>query len=159
MTFDKYFNAEVGTVMETNEGGSGAVDGVSITKTVRKMTGDELNNLGFLGDFDWESSTEVMQIPICGFIYPGNGQDGMFGDGTMTILRSTDWSSNYDLVKKLRPVEEGGLNQSYENGAYPYNEAMNWCMYIRTDRNTGLFSGSRKSLGDQIRCVRDVNVK
>lgn len=167
MTFDKYFNAEVGTVMTTNAGGTGAVDGVSITKTVRKMTGDELNNLGFLGDFDWESSTEVMQIPICGFIYPGNGQDGMFGDGTMTILRSTDWSSNYDLVKKLLPYEydtgsdseNPNYNYPYSTDAYPYNEAMNWCMYIRTDRNTGLFSGSRKSLGDQIRCVRDVNVK
>lgn len=159
MTFDKYFNSAVGELTTTNNGGTGSIEGIDINKEVRVMTGEELAGLGFYTDFDWESSTEVMQLPLCGFIYPGQGQDGMYCDGEMTILRCTDWSSNYDLVKKLRPVEEGGLNESYENGAYPYNEAMNWCMYIRTDRNTGLFSGSRKSLGDQIRCVRDVNVK
>ena len=123
------------------------------------MTGAELNNLGFLTDFDWDTPTEVMQIPICGFIYTAMGVDGMYGDGDMTILRCTDWTNNYDLARKVRPVEEGGEGLMFENGPYPYNEALNWCAYIRTDRNTGLFSGSRKSLGDQIRCVRDVNAK
>lgn len=154
MSFDKYFSASVGSEVITNEGGTSSTEGSVVTKTVRKMTGDELNNLGFYGDFDWESSTETMQIPICGFIYTAMGVDGMYGDGDMTILRCTDWSQNYDVAYKV-----GTLGLSYSEGAYPYNEAMNWCCYVRTDRNTGLFSGSRKSLGDQIRCVRDVNAE
>ena len=153
MSFDKYYNAEVGELGTTNVGGTSSIEGVSINKSVRIMTGDELNNLGFLTDFNWNDATETIQIPICGFIYPALGVDGMFEDGEMTILRCTDWSTNYDLAQKLKDGE------TYANGAYPYNEAMNWCAYIRTDRNTGLFSGSRKSLGDQIRCVRDVNAK
>lgn len=159
MNFDKYYNAEVGYIYTSNPGGSTAIEGASINKEVRVMTGAELNNLGFLTDFDWDTPTEVMQIPICGFIYTAMGVDGMYGDGDMTILRCTDWTNNYDLARKVRPVEEGGEGLTFENGAYPYNEALNWCAYIRTDRNTGLFSGSRKSLGDQIRCVRDVNAK
>lgn len=159
MTFDKYYNSSLGQLTVTNPTGTGAIDGVNITKDVRIMTGVELQSLGFYNDFDWESSTEVMQIPICGFIYTTMGVDGMFGDGDMTILRCTDWSENYDVARKVRPVEEGGLGQSYTEGQYPYNEAMNWCCYVRTDRNTGLFSGSRKCLGDQIRCVRDVTAQ
>lgn len=159
MSFDKYYNSEVGTQTITNSGGLGSIDGININKDVRIMTGWELYDLGFYDDFDWDSATEVMQFPICGFIYPGQGQDGMFYDGKMTILRCTDWYKNYDLVKSLRPVEEGGSDATYTEGAYPYNEAMNWCAYIRTDRNTGMFSGSRKTLGDQIRCVRDINAK
>lgn len=150
MTFDKYFNASVGSLTTTNQSGGGG-------KSARVMTGTQLRNLGFFSDYNWDKSTEVMQIPICGFIYTSMGVDGMFGDGDMTILRCTDWSTNYDVVHKIRPVEEGGLGESYTEGAYPYNEAMNWCMYVRTDRNTGLFSGSRKCLGAQIRCVRDIN--
>lgn len=151
MSFDKYFSAEVGSEVMTNSGGVSSIEGVDINKTVRMMTGTELNDLGFYTDFDWETTTEVMHIPICGFIYTAMGVDGMFGDGDMTILRCTDWSNNYDVITKL--------DQEYTEGAYPYNEALNWCCYIRTDRNTGLFSGSRKSLGDQIRCVRDVNAE
>lgn len=159
MSFDKYFNADVGSLYTTNPGGATVIDGASINKTVRVMSGEQLNNLGFLTDFNWDTPTEVMQIPICGFIYTAMGVDGMFGDGDMTILRCTDWSTNYDLARKIRPTAEGGGNMSFSEGNYPYNEAMNWCAYIRTDRNTGLFSGSRKALGDQIRCVRDVNAK
>lgn len=159
MSFDKYFNASVGSLITTNTGQSGSVAGVSINKTVRMMTGQQLNDLGFLTDFNWETPTEVMQIPICGFIYTAMGVDGMYADGDMTILRCTDWTENYDLARKLRPVSEGGEDMTYSEGNYPYNEGMNWCAYIRTDRNTGLFSGSRKTLGDQIRCVRDVNAK
>lgn len=151
MSFDKYFSAEVGSEVMTNSGGVSSIEGVDINKTVRMMTATELNDLGFYTDFDWETTTEVMHIPICGFIYTAMGVDGMFGDGDMTILRCTDWSYNYDVITKL--------DQEYTEGAYPYNEALNWCCYIRTDRNTGLFSGSRKSLGDQIRCVRDVNAE
>lgn len=159
MNFDEYFNADVGSIYTTNPTESSSIAGASINKTVRVMTGDELNSLGFYSDFNWDDATEVMQIPICGFIYTAMGVDGMFGDGEMTILRCTDWSNNYDLARKLRPVEEGGEGLTFANGAYPNNEALNWCAYIRTDRNSGIFSGSRKSLGDQIRCVRDVNAK
>ncbi|MBE6216188.1 MAG: fimbrillin family protein [Bacteroidales bacterium] len=159
MNFDKYYNSELGELTTTNSSGTGSLDGININKTVRKMTAWQLSDIGFYDDYNWNNPTEVMQIPICGFIYPGNREDGMYGDGQMTILRCTDWSTNYDLARRLRPVEEGGNGEEYTDGAYPYNEGMNWCMYIRTNRGAGLFSGSRKTLGDQIRCVRDVNAK
>lgn len=153
MNFDKYFNSSYGSIVTTNS------TDASIAKTARKMTGDELNTLGFYTDYDWENSTEVMQIPICGFIYTTMGVDGMYADGDMTILRCTDWSENYDLMSELKNYYGSDVASPYSEGAYPYNEAMNWCCYVRTDRNTGLFSGSRKCLGDQIRCVRDVNAQ
>lgn len=154
MNFDKYFNASVGEIVTTNSDQTASVQGSAINKEVRKMTGNQLNNLGFYTDFDWESATEKMLIPICGFIYTTLGVDGMFGDGDMTILRTTDWSNNYNVMWKITTGKK-----TYAAGKYPYNEALNWCAYVRTDRNTGLFSGSRKSLGDQIRCVRDVNAQ
>lgn len=159
MNFDKYYKGTVngsvvGSQATTNSNQSASVAGAAIQKDVWKITGNDLSNMGFYGDFDWDRATETMQIPICGFIYTTLGVDGMFGDGDMTILRCCDWSNNYNVMWKV-----GQQNRSYADGEYPYNEALNWCCYVRTDRNTGMFSGSRKSLGDQIRCVRDVNAQ
>lgn len=81
-------------------------------------------------NMDWNTPTAIMQVPACGFIYTSGG-DKLHEDGTSTILRSTDW------------VRAG----------------YNWVCYLRGDTNFGLFSGSRKALGDQIRCVRDVTAK
>lgn len=80
-------------------------------------------------EFDWSTPTAVMQVPACGFIHTSGG-DKLDNDGVSTILRSSDW-----------------VRQGY-----------NWVCYLRSDISFGLFSGSRKSLGDQIRCVRDVTV-
>lgn len=81
-------------------------------------------------NMDWNTPTAIMQVPACGFIYTSGG-DKLHEDGTSTILRSTDW------------VRAG----------------YNWVCYLRGDTNFGLFSGSRKALGDQIRCVRDVTAE
>lgn len=82
------------------------------------------------GLFDWNSPSAIMQIPACGFIHTIGG-DKLDGDGVSTVLRSSDW------------VKAG----------------YNWVCYLRSDQSFGLFDGSRKALGDQIRCVRDVTAK
>ena len=82
------------------------------------------------GLFDWNSPSAIMQIPACGFIHTIGGNK-LDGDGVSTVLRSSDW------------VRVG----------------YNWVCYLRSDQSFGLFNGSRKVLGDQIRCVRDVTAK
>lgn len=82
------------------------------------------------GLFDWNSPSAIMQIPACGFIHTLGGNK-LDGDGVSTVLRSSDW------------VRVG----------------YNWVCYLRSDQSFGLFNGSRKALGDQIRCVRDVTAK
>lgn len=82
------------------------------------------------GLFDWNSPSAIMQIPACGFIHTIGGNK-LDGDGVSTVLRSSDW------------VRVG----------------YNWVCYLRSDQSFGLFDGSRKALGDQIRCVRDVTAK
>lgn len=82
------------------------------------------------GLFDWNSPSAIMQIPACGFIHTTGGNK-LDGDGVSTVLRSSDW------------VRVG----------------YNWVCYLRSDQSFGLFDGSRKALGDQIRCVRDVTAE
>lgn len=82
------------------------------------------------GLFDWNSPSAIMQIPACGFIHTIGGNK-LDGDGVSTVLRSSDW------------VRVG----------------YNWVCYLRSDQSFGLFNGSRKALGDQIRCVRDVTAE
>lgn len=163
MSFDEYYNGKVngvsvGSQITTNSGQTASITGAAIHKDAWKISGDQLSSMGFYGDFDWDRATETLLIPICGFIYTALGVDGMFGDGEMTILRCCEWSHNYDLMAEIATYATES-EVPYAAGEYPYNEALNWCCYIRTDRNTGMFSGSRKSLGDQIRCVRDVNAQ
>ena len=84
-------------------------------------------------DFDWSLPVATMQIPACGFIYPGGSvSDGAYslnGDGINAILRTTDFN----------------------------NSSTNWVCYLRNDGwQFGLISSSRKALGEQIRCIRDV---
>ena len=82
------------------------------------------------GTFDWTTPSAVIEIPACGFIHPQGGNK-LNGDGTNAILRSSDY-----------------------NGS-----GTNWVFYLRDDDwQCGLINGSRKALGDQIRCVRDVTV-
>ena len=137
---------------------SGQADN-NVKRLVQRYTDDSFikTHPTFYTDFSWDNPTEVMQIPICGFIYTVLGNDGMYDDGNMTILRCTEHTTNYDLAKFVGNVSSTTRPNVYDNPWY--NEGMAWTAYIRTDRNTGIFSGSRKSLGDQIRCVRDVNAK
>ena len=79
-------------------------------------------------DFDWSIPSATMQVPACGFIHPGGGLY-LEGDGQDAILRTTDYA----------------------------NASTNWVCYLRNNWQFGLISSSRKALGDQIRCIRDIN--
>lgn len=89
------------------------------------------------GTFDWNTPSAIMEVPACGFIYPSNLHI-LSGDGINAILRSSDPNTT------TTPP------------------ATNWVFYLRDDEDRfvcGLVSKSRKALGDQIRCVRDVTAK
>lgn len=128
---------------------------VTFKEGYKKLT--ESGYWKFHNDFnDWDNPTESMQIPLAGFIYTGAGLDCLYFDGAMTILRCTDWNNNYDLRQR---IIEAGITD-FNNVWNKCNEAQNWCAYLRTDNaQCGVFDGSRKSLGCQIRCVRDVNAQ
>ena len=101
--------------------------------TFNGLTSEEL----FLASgLDWSTPTAIMQVPACGFIHT-TGMQGLNSDGISTILRSSDYNLTFGV----------------DNFSY------NWVCYLRRDYNFGLFNGSRKALGDQIRCVRDVTAK
>ena len=87
------------------------------------------------GTFDWSTPSAIMEVPACGFIHPSRFNI-LNGDGINAILRSSD-----------------------PNNTPP---GTNWVFYLRDDEDRfvcGLVSKSRKALGDQIRCVRDVTAK
>jgi len=89
------------------------------------------------GTFDWNTPSAIMEVPACGFIYPSNFHI-LSGDGINAILRSSDPNTT------------------------DTPPATNWVFYLRDDEDRfvcGLVSKSRKALGDQIRCVRDVTAK
>lgn len=101
--------------------------------TFNGLTSEEL----FLASgLDWSTPTAIMQVPACGFIHT-TGMQGLNSDGISTILRSSDYNLTFGV----------------DNFSY------NWVCYLRRDYNFGLFNESRKALGDQIRCVRDVTAK
>ena len=95
-----------------------------------------------LHKFDWDNPAEYMDFPLCGYIDPGDGTNsiisnhpylGAFGNGC--ILRSQEIDTSGSLGR-------------------------NWTMYfMNTFRGVTVGGGSRRTLGDQIRCVRDINAK
>lgn len=88
------------------------------------------------GTFDWSTPSAIMEVPACGFIHPST-LNILNGDGINAILRSSDPNTTN------RPPA-------------------NWVFYLRDDKDPfvcGLVSDSRKALGDQIRCVRDVTAE
>lgn len=78
--------------------------------------------------YDWDTPSAVMQVPAVGFIHP-HREYKLDGDGVNAILRTSQCSS-------------GGKN---------------WVFYLRNNWQFGLIDDSRRALGDQIRCVRDIN--
>ncbi len=94
-----------------------------------------------LHKFDWDNPAEYMDFPLCGYIDPGDNSNsvvkhhpylGAFGNGC--ILRS----------QEIDPSVAG----------------RNWTMYFMdTYKGVTVGGASRRALGDQIRCVRDVNAK
>lgn len=82
------------------------------------------------GRFDWSTPTAIMEVPACGFIHPST-ENRLNGDGINALLRADE-----------------------------PNEQYNWICYLRDDAyQFGLIKTSRKALGDQIRCVRDVTAE
>ena len=80
------------------------------------------------GRFDWSTPSAIMQVPAVGFIHPSTAHK-LDGDGENAILRTSEWKTS----------------------------GTNWVCYLRNSWKFGLISESRKALGDQIRCVRDIN--
>lgn len=90
----------------------------------------EENQADLLTRFNWSTPSAIMEIPCVGFIHP-HREYKLDGDGVNAILRTSQTGSG--------------------NGT-------NWVFYLRNDWQFGLIDGSRRALGDQIRCVRDVTV-
>ncbi len=87
-----------------------------------------------LHKFDWENPAEFMDFPLCGYIDANTPFLNDFGDGCILRAMETDLSGN--------------------------KVGRNWTIYLRNEHQGVTVGGnSRRSLGDQIRCVRDVNVE
>ena len=82
--------------------------------------------------FDWQTPSSIMETPAVGFIHPHSAFK-LDGDGINAILRTSEYNET-----------RGGYN---------------WVFYLRNDYRFGLIDDSRKALGDQIRCVRDVTAE
>ncbi len=78
----------------------------------------------------WNNPVETTSFPGCGYIVPDNHKIDLRSFGWGTIMRTSDY----------------------------YSTQNNWVQYLSvTDYQLSVQSASRRSLGDQIRCVRDVN--
>ena len=82
--------------------------------------------------FDWQTPSSIMEIPAVGFIHPHSAFK-LDGDGINAILRTSEYNET--------------------------RSGYNWVFYLRNDYQFGLIDDSRKALGDQIRCVRDVTAE
>ena len=88
----------------------------------------EENQADLLTKFDWSTPSAIMEIPCVGFIHPHIAHK-LDGDGVNAILRTSQTGSGIGT---------------------------NWVFYLRNDWQFGLINSSRRALGDQIRCVRDI---
>ena len=80
----------------------------------------------------WNNPVEVTSFPGCGYIVPDDHKVDLRSFGWGTIMRTSDY----------------------------YSTQQNWVQYLSvTDYQLSIQNSSRRSLGDQIRCVRDVNAK
>ena len=87
----------------------------------------------------WNNPTETTDFPGCGYFVP---------DGNYPDLRSFGWGT---IMRTSDPTGFDGGN---------VNNNSNWVQYLSvTDYQLSIQNGSRRVLGDQIRCVRDVNAK
>jgi hypothetical protein len=80
----------------------------------------------------WNTPVEVAYFPGCGYIVPDKDYVDFRSFGWGTIMRTSDY----------------------------YSTTNNWVQYLSvTDYQLSIQNASRRSLGDQVRCVRDVNAK
>ena len=104
----------------------------------------------------WANPIETIKYPACGFIVPDSdviGTDGKINwSGTLTSSARPDLRSfGFGTVLRTSDVyekdEAGNIVNDY-----------NYVQYLSTtDYQLGIQKLSRRSLGDQIRCVRDIN--
>lgn len=86
----------------------------------------------------WNNPIESSDFPGCGYFVP---------DGHNPDLRSFGWGT---IMRTSDPT-------GFDTGSV--NNNSNWVQYRSvTDYQLSIQSGSRRVLGDQVRCVRDVNV-
>ena len=86
----------------------------------------------------WNNPIESADFPGCGYFVPDNNFPDLRSFGWGTIMRTSD-PKGYDT---------GNVNNQH-----------NWVQYMSvTDYKLSIHNGSRRALGDQVRCVRDVNV-
>ena len=82
-----------------------------------------------LHKYDWSTPVEYMDFPLCGF-FDSYGYIDDFGDGCIMRISDSD------------------------------GEGRNWTIYLRNAyRGVSVGATSCRTLGDQVRCVRDVNAK
>lgn len=94
----------------------------------------------------WANPIEIIKYPACGFIVPDT-------DGTATTVHPDLRSFGFGTVIRSSDSNPTGLVGSSMNG-------FNYVQYMSTtDYQLGIQTDSRRSLGDQIRCVRDINAK
>lgn len=95
-------------------------------------------------DILWENPIEVIKYPACGFIVPDS-------DGTPETVHPDLRSFGSGTVLRTSDSNPLGLAESSKEG-------FNFVQYLSTtDYQLGIQTNSRRSLGDQIRCVRDIN--
>lgn len=92
----------------------------------------------------WANPIEIIKYPACGFIVPDS-------DGTPETVHPDLRSFGFGTVIRTSDSNPEGMVESSNNG-------FNFVQYLSTtDYQLGIQSNSRRSLGDQIRCVRDIN--
>lgn len=138
-------------LIEQRKADTGASDGSVVKKYVRisrfETTADDrflISSDGTqwnLHEFDWKNPAEYMDFPLCGYIDSG--------DNTNTIVKHHPY---------LGAFGNGCILRSQEID--PSVAGRNWTMYFMdTFKGVTVGGASRRSLGDQIRCVRDINAK
>ena len=92
----------------------------------------------------WANPIEIIKYPACGFIVPDS-------DGTPETVHPDLRSFGFGTVIRTSDSNPTGLDISSGNG-------FNYVQYLSTtDYQLSIQPNSRRSLGDQIRCVRDIN--
>lgn len=102
----------------------------------------------------WANPIETIYFPACGFLVPD--------------LATVDGSGNLTGAAKidLRSFGNGTVLRTSDANSFDYNgttdgvDAFSYVQYMSTtDYQLGVQKNSRRSLGDQIRCVRDITAE
>lgn len=104
------------------------------------LTADKIDEL-------WQNPIEIIKYPACGFIVPDT-------DGTADSVHPDLRSFGFGTVLRTSDSNPEAMANSDGSSANGFN----YVQYMSTtDYQLGIQTNSRRSLGDQIRCVRDIN--